>query len=1090
VRPHARGGLGEVFVAYDEELHREVALKEIQPRYADYADSRARFLLEAEVTGRLEHPGVVPVYGLGSHPDGRPFYAMRFIKGDTLKDAVDRFHRAEVRGRDPGERALALRELLGRFVAVCNAVAYAHSRGVLHRDLKPANVMLGPYGETLLVDWGLAKVMGRREEAARTAAAPLNPRAAGGLSPTVVGTMMGTPGYVSPEQAVGEVDSVGPASDIYSLGATLYHLLTGRAPRDRKDVLEVPRGMPRPLQAVCRKAMALHPEDRYGTALALAADVEHWLADEPVSAHREPWSTRGRRWMRRHKPAVAAATATVLAVALLGGGGALWLARHQAERRAEQARQEERQRQEASAALDKLPDLMRQWRWKEAETVLGEADRRLGETGPADLRGRAAQGRADLNLAMRLEAIRLRRATMIEGKFEHKTADRSYAAEFQESGLGREGEEVEALAAHINDSAIKDQLVAALDDWTAARIAETDDPERAAWVLRVARAADRDSWRNRVRDPKVWRDRAALEGLADELLKDEAMLLKAQSPQFLATLGAALHWSYGDELPLLTEAQRRYPSDFWLNFNLGNALCTAKQWHKAVGYYRAALVVRPQASAVFNNLGLALGKMKELDEEIREYRTAIDLDPKDARAHYNLGNALGAKGQLDAAIQEYKTAIDLDPKLAQPHNNLGIALKDKKQLDEAIREFKTAVDLDPKLVQAHNNLGAALADNKQLDAAIGEFKTSIDLDPKDAAAHNGLGTALRAKGQLDAAIQEYKTAIDLDPKLAQPHYNLGNALMAKGRLDEAIQEYKTAIDLDPKDARAHSNLGDALGAKGQLDAAIGEYKTAIDLDPTIAVPRNNLGRILWAKGRLEEAAQEFKTVIDLDRTDATAHYNLGALLLEQGQFVEARSAMRRVLELLADGSPLKKLANEQLQRCERLVALDEKLPAILEGKAKPADTAEHVALSWLCQLPHKRLYAASARFYAEALEAQPELAKNPANGIRNTAACAAALAGCGKGEDAAMLDEKQRARLRRQALDWLNADLALWAKLADNNDPKVREAVQLQMKHWQADAALAGLRDKDALGNLPEAERGACQKLWAEVEALRKKCGG
>jgi serine/threonine protein kinase len=160
LRPHARGGLGEVFVARDQELHREVALKEIQARHDD-PRSRSRFLLEAEVTGGLEHPGVVPVYGLGAYPDGRPFYAMRLIKGDSLKEAIGRFHQADVPGRDPGERRLALRGLLRRFVDVCNAVAYAHSRGVLHRDLKPSNVMLGPYGETLVVDWGLAKVVGR-----------------------------------------------------------------------------------------------------------------------------------------------------------------------------------------------------------------------------------------------------------------------------------------------------------------------------------------------------------------------------------------------------------------------------------------------------------------------------------------------------------------------------------------------------------------------------------------------------------------------------------------------------------------------------------------------------------------------------------------------------------------------------------------------------------------------------------------------------------------------------------------------------------------------------------------------------------------
>jgi hypothetical protein len=426
LRPHARGGLGEVFVAYDEELHREVALKEIQRPYAGHAEGRARFVLEAEITGNLEHPGVVPVYGLGRHPDGRPFYAMRLIKGDSLQAAVHRFHAAESPHRDPGERTLALRGLLRRFVDVCNAVAYAHSRGVLHRDLKPANVMLGPYGETLVVDWGLAKVLGGREEAPAGEGA-LRPRAAGGPT-TVVGAFLGTPGYASPEQATGEVGSLGPASDVYSLGATLHHLLTGRSPLDRKDVLAVKRGAPPALLAVCRKATAPRPEDRYGSALALAADVEHWLADEPVSAYREPWATRARRWVRRHKPATAATAAVVLALVVFGGAAGLWLGQQRAELR-----------WAVGAALDQLPELMRQWRWKEAEIILGEADRRLGDTGPADLRARAARARADLQLAARLDDIRLRRATIVEGKFDNQTAARDYAAEFQASGLGAGG---------------------------------------------------------------------------------------------------------------------------------------------------------------------------------------------------------------------------------------------------------------------------------------------------------------------------------------------------------------------------------------------------------------------------------------------------------------------------------------------------------------------------------------------------------------------------------------------------------------------------------------------------------------------------
>jgi WD40 repeat protein/serine/threonine protein kinase len=439
LRPHASGGLGEVFVARDGDLNREVALKEIQARHADSPQNRARFVREAEVTGGLEHPGIVPVYALGQYPDGRPYYAMRFIRGTSLKQAIERYHNPPpsppLRGRRAGrqgvQRNLELRQLLGHFIAVCNAIAYAHNRGVVHRDLKPSNIMLGEFGETLVVDWGIAKVLACPEPQGRgqdsTCQFPL-PLSSSDSELTHTGQALGTPAYMSPEQAAGRHDQLGPASDIYSLGATLYHLLTGRTPFARSptsDVLtqvkrgdfpqprRVKRQVPPALEAICLRAMALQPQARYPSAKALADDLEHWLADEAVTAHVERWPERLERWARHHKGWVwgmAAMVAVALTVAIAG-----WRVKEAKERQTneqelrgiaeDERREADKQRQRADRFLyfSRIDLAGRAWH----EAHITRMDELLEQTRPEHT------GAEDLGGFERDYLLRLRQASLL-----------------------------------------------------------------------------------------------------------------------------------------------------------------------------------------------------------------------------------------------------------------------------------------------------------------------------------------------------------------------------------------------------------------------------------------------------------------------------------------------------------------------------------------------------------------------------------------------------------------------------------------------------------------------------------------------------
>lgn len=318
-RVHGEGGLGQVWLATDPALNREIALKRIRPGKNQNRDAQLRLIKEAQITGQLEHPNIIPVYELEQYDEkGRPFYTMKFLRGDTLNDRIKAYHRNKKKGQnDP----LELIALLNSFIDICNAIAYAAARGIVHRDLKPQNVMIGDFGEVIVLDWGLAKLIESREDDSSRKELRLGELA--DATETAAGQVVGSPAYMAPEQAAAQNDQVDARTDVYGLGAMLFTILAGQPPhrgtktgntaQDTIDLLnristgrtpllrEIDPAIPRPLEAICARAMHKGARHRYQDARDLAEDVQRYLADEPVSVMKDTRLQKTGRWLRRHR---------------------------------------------------------------------------------------------------------------------------------------------------------------------------------------------------------------------------------------------------------------------------------------------------------------------------------------------------------------------------------------------------------------------------------------------------------------------------------------------------------------------------------------------------------------------------------------------------------------------------------------------------------------------------------------------------------------------------------------------------------------------------------------------------------------------
>jgi serine/threonine-protein kinase len=1038
-----RGGMGIVYKARDLSLNRLVALKMLLAGSYAGAAERGRFVREAEAVAGLRHANIVQVHGAGDH-EGRPYYTMEYVEGGSLAQML-------AGTPQPARQAAAL------VATLAEAAQVAHRGGIVHRDLKPANILLTADGTPKMADFGLARHFD------------------GGPGLTLTGARLGTPSYMAPEQATGDVHRIGPAADVYSLGAILYEMLTGRPPFRGETAAETERQLtadepvpptrlnptvPRDLETICLKCLHKDPQRRYATAAALADDLGRFQRDEPIAARPAGLPERTARWVRRH-PAHSAMLAASLLLAIMLVGGSLWLAMQQA-----------RQRNGVEADLKEMARLQDGARWMEARAVLERADAWLGWGVPGDLRRRLGQARRDLDLVIQLNAIRLRRVTRGELVFYQAQADREYQATFREAGLGTVRDDPAKVAAAVQASAVRGALVAALDDWAVCGT----DTERRDWLLDVARRADPDplGWRHRILDPAAWTDPTALTELARTVPGSQPVSL-------LLALGERLRATGGDAAPFLKRVQKEHPADFWANLIVGNAMLL---WapRDAAGYYRAALSSRPGAAVGYCAVGDALRLQNGLDEAIDYYKKALEVDPGYARAYSNLGHTLLSQDRVDEAIENCRKAVQVDPDYAWAYHNLANALRAKGRLDEAFDQYQQVIRLDPKNREVETSMRTVLMRQGRGQEARLRWRKALDGNLPEYEAWSGYAELCLFLGQEE----EY------------------------GRACQAL--------LDRFGATTVATIAEQIGRVCLLlPGTGGRRQTGAGLiDRALATKRSTPAWIyryfLFAKGLAEYREGRASSAISL--MDGEASRVLGPaprLLLamaqhDQGQTEQARHSLASAVvgfDWSVDQADVRDAWICHLLRREaEALILPDRL-ALVRGGTPPRDNDERLALAGFCQ--SEALYHAAARLYADAFAADPNLAVELASACRSRAALGekqpvsrleelttecrypaarcAALAGCGLGKDGAELDEGERARWRRQAREWLQGDLAMWAATLESGPRSTWILVRRMLMQWQADPDLAGLREPGAVAKLPADERKEWAALWTEVAA-------
>jgi tetratricopeptide (TPR) repeat protein len=1020
-----QGGMGIVFRARHLRLGRVVALKmEIAGSYTGLLE-RERFRREAQAVAALRHPNVVQVYDVGD-ADGRPYFTMEFMEGGSLADRLS--------GTPQSARPAA--ELIA---TLGEAVEAAHQSGVVHRDLKPGNVLLTADGIPKISDFGLARRLDHGSALTRT------------------GAPLGTPSYMAPEQAEGKSNIVGPATDIYALGTILYELMTGRPPFKAEAGAETLRqvisanpvppsrlnaNVPRDLETICLKCLHKEPHLRYASAAALAKDLHHFLRGEAIAARPERWLGRLARRVRR-RPVLSAVIVTAILVTVVFVAGGLWLISDRVA--AEREVQAERSATERAADEDLREMVMGLNRslWPEARAALERAKGRLGDHGPDELRRRLNQGSRDLELASQLETIPLDISRDVDQR--SYVASSRYKEVFFGAGFGNATDSPDEIAARVRQSDIRTALVDALDHWSGM----VADADLRGWILTVTRLADPDptGWRDRARDPALWANPEALAEVVRTAPIDEQHL------QLLLTLERKLPYKSPERLPLLKRIHQAHPGQFWANLKLADGLLNNGKPGEAIRYYQAAVAIRPQVGFGHVRLGNALCMVGRAEDGADSVRRAAEISPESPAIRFLFAQALSSLGRHEEAIHHLKASVR--PEFGIVNGYLARSLEIQGRKVEALDQYRLTASKD---LVARNHVRAILAQLGRGEEAIAEWQADLKADPPKHEMWHGYSEFCLFLGREE----EYR----------------------RGR-QELFARFGASTEPQIEARTARTCLLRPTTAD--------ELNQAASLAERVAA--NGSPAFLYVRGLAEYRQGRFDQAIATLRGDASKMFSpeprlvLAMALHQSGQVQEARKTLAATVSgtnwKSSDAiNPNAWVWHILRREAESLIFPD--LPALLEGNPQPRDNEERLALTGICSF--KNHTVALAQLYSDAFATDPRLAEDFRAGHCFRAAGAAALASCGRGEDAQHIQDLERMRWRQQARMWLRQTMDDWSKALDSDPFRYCNEIR-GLDRWRGHPDLVGLFDPAELEKLQPEERNDCIALSNEIGRLLARAG-